>query len=235
MARYPSIQQITGAVLINRLQYSVLNENLDSIMAGLDVQSNDDVLAVCGSGDAAFAFLEHAASVVAVDRLPVQIEYANKRRWYLATGDTASFLREEDCLVGAMDTEKEDRDAYFLKPGRLDAIRSKLALASFVHADVFDVVEQRKGFTKIYLSNVIDHCYKNKDDVVVKLKKVAAALQHDGLVYACSTHSSLAKQMMGIGPTISLLVDQERTSKAGQVYTGGDRDVWYPVVLRKAA
>lgn len=58
--------------------YSHTNESLDAIVKGMNVNETDDIIAVCGSGDQAFALLEYAGSVLAVDSDRQQIEYAQK-------------------------------------------------------------------------------------------------------------------------------------------------------------
>ena len=61
------------------LEYISTNENLDAIVLGMDVNSNDRILAMGGSGDQAFALLEKAGSVTVVDRNSAQIWYIKQR------------------------------------------------------------------------------------------------------------------------------------------------------------
>lgn len=78
-----------------QLSYSHTNENLRSVVSGLDLNDDDRVLSVLGSGDQAFAFLEYAKHVVAVDTSNVQIDYAIKRAEQLRTGDFKGFLKSK--------------------------------------------------------------------------------------------------------------------------------------------
>jgi S-adenosylmethionine:diacylglycerol 3-amino-3-carboxypropyl transferase len=61
----------------NALQYSSCSEDFSSEWRGLEVKPNDVIMAVCGGGGRAFAFLaEDVTSVYAVDANPHQISVA---------------------------------------------------------------------------------------------------------------------------------------------------------------
>jgi len=49
-------------------KYPATLENIGAVMDALSINEGDSVLAVCSSGDMAFAALERAKSVVAIDR-----------------------------------------------------------------------------------------------------------------------------------------------------------------------
>ena len=56
------------------------NEDLPSIVRGMDVNPSDYILAVGGSGDQAFALLEYAKKVKTVDKAAIRsITLKNKR------------------------------------------------------------------------------------------------------------------------------------------------------------
>jgi len=58
--------------------YYFTNESLEAIITGLEPNSEDNVLTICGSGDQAFALLEFGCQVIAIDENPQQICYAKK-------------------------------------------------------------------------------------------------------------------------------------------------------------
>jgi len=66
--------------IISTLGHRCTNESLAAIVNGLDVNETDDILAICGSGDQAFALLEKAHSVTAVDIYKNQVDYARYRK-----------------------------------------------------------------------------------------------------------------------------------------------------------
>src|SRR3989338_6857639 len=77
------------------LRYSYTNEDLRGIILGLDFSPEDSVLAVAGSGDQAFAFLEFTRQVKAVDIVPEQIELMRQKAEALRIGDYDEFFKVE--------------------------------------------------------------------------------------------------------------------------------------------
>jgi hypothetical protein len=133
--------------------YEATNESLSGIVAGLRPSPEDSILAVCGSGDQAFALAEYARRVVVVDYSPIQLNFARARRDALAAGDTSYFLNPTSLERLTVDLRNE----YFSQPGRLDRIRENIERLEFVDAvDVLAYTEEQPvgAFNKIYLSNV---------------------------------------------------------------------------------
>lgn len=132
-----------------RLIFQVTNEKLPNIVAGLDPRPSDRILAVCGSGDQAFALLEYAFSVHAVDYHEDAIAYAQRRHQSLQQRYEGGFY------IGVVDPfsnrPSEHTIGYFSQEGRLATIAAKAERLSFEVGDIFDSVSPR--FTKIYLSN----------------------------------------------------------------------------------
>lgn len=138
------------------IPYPCTNENLAAIVNGLNINENDTVVAVLGSGDQALALLEKAEKVIAVDLDSQQIEFAQQRISMLGDNDISAFLTYK---VDGLDRYEEDariaRDAYFSKE-RLEIIRGKLRQFEIVKDDIITVL--RKGLhTKCYLSNEIGY------------------------------------------------------------------------------
>ena len=72
--------------------YGHTNESLWAVVAGLNVTRKDRILAICGSGDQAFALSEFAREVVTVDRSKEQIAYAQRRLEALRDGRFGDFF-----------------------------------------------------------------------------------------------------------------------------------------------
>ncbi len=151
-----------GAELANMywVSFPVTNESLDAIVNGLDPREDDRVLAVAGSGDQAFACLENAGSVKAIDYSKPQLQLVNDRAEVLRMEDHESFLSlgtesadavDRDLLLGL-------RDDYFLADSyRLRNISKKTDSLEIAYGDIF-AEALGSSFSKIYLSNVIGFC-----------------------------------------------------------------------------
>ena len=74
--------------------YKKTNENLPCIIRGLDVQPNDYILAVGGSGDQALALLEYAERVLAVDIETRQVTHMKNQIDALSLGDYEVFIKK---------------------------------------------------------------------------------------------------------------------------------------------
>ena len=73
--------------------WSITNEDLPSVVRGLDVGPEDYILVIGGSGDQAFALLEYAERVLAVDIEQYQVTRMQKQAKSLEIGDYETFLR----------------------------------------------------------------------------------------------------------------------------------------------
>lgn len=85
----------------NSPKYGATNEHLSAVYAGLDIQPEDRVLAICGSGDVPFTLLEginpNSSGIIrAVDLLDVQVKYAKHHADDLARGNINGFMHCEE-------------------------------------------------------------------------------------------------------------------------------------------
>lgn len=190
------------------LGYSCTNEDLRGIVLGLDFSPDDSVLAVAGSGDQAFAFLEFARQVKAVDIVPEQIELMRQKAEALRVGNYDEFLRVEatgSCdgyLAGTHsphfgEFNKGRRRKYFAEddPQRLEIIRANLDnLVIAKPANILKVARTESGFSKIYLSNVLGYENDGSDMMVTQiLGNIARNLSLSGLIYVAN-HDGLIRK-----------------------------------------
>jgi hypothetical protein len=187
------------------VSYPKTNENISSIVSGLDIQPHDKIVAIGGSGDQAFAILEYVGHVLAVDEDCLQVDYIDDQLDLIAVRDYETFW--------SMRESKE----YFL-PSRLDVIRRKLDCIEVRKGDIVDVCRNIRGYNKVYLSNSL---YGHPDELAPKLVLVSSNLPIGGLVYA-SNGGTAAEALVGTG----LVIDFELTRRIIE-------DNWHPVVLRK--
>lgn len=192
------------------LGYSCTNEDLRRIVLGLDFSPEDSVLAVAGSGDQAFAFLEFARHVKAVDIVPEQIELMRQKAEALRMGNYEEFLRVEakgSCdgyLAGTHSVHfgefnKGRRRKYFAEddPQRLERIRANLDnLAIAEPANILEVAQTEAGFAKIYLSNVLGYGNDGSDMTVTQiLGNIARNLPMGGLIYVANHDGLIRKRI----------------------------------------
>nr|MBA4405529.1 hypothetical protein [Nanoarchaeum sp.] len=230
------------------LDYSCTNESLDAIMAGLDVQPQDRILAVAGSGDQAFAFLEIASHVKAVDTSLPQIKLVIQRAQQLREGNYVDFLNYtyNGCLdfirpaptywpdTGTRyeNAHKPGRSAYFANnfPSRLDKIRANLGNLEISEetADILKVAKKERGYNKIYLSNAIGYNRTLTDDKIRRIfSPLPRLLPADGLIYIANggLFATYSLDSTLVFPGVEL--DKELTIKAREL------DGWRPAVYRK--
>ncbi len=209
--------------------YRANNENLDDLVGGLAIRPDDVILAICGSGDQAFALLEHAKTVVAVDINPIQLGFARQRCEALRQGNYKAFL-DAAFTAGLAESSKPfrvcsdyaDRDAYFQKPGRMKAIRKKLSeLEICGPADIvrFALQNANRGFTKVYLSNAYD---ESTEALSRALQSIQTVLPAGSLIYVARTLLS------PFGLPNRLILDAQLTPACGP-----NRHEWQPQVYRK--
>lgn len=188
-----------------RLRYAFTNENLDAIMAGLDIQPDDRILTVACAGDQAFAFLEIASYVKAVDVSSEQIHLMQQRINQLEKRDYEGFLDKN--VKGTWDSSninnlinvlfrqvtskkcRKNRDNYFTKsPERLDKIRENLEKLVLVQepTDILHLTQREEEFSKIYLSNAIiwgRNMGLSPEPSTSVLNRLSSRLQMNGLIY----------------------------------------------------
>lgn len=169
------------------VDFSITNENLDSINLGLDASREDYILSICGSGDQAFALIEKAGNVLAIDMNPNQVEYARRRAELLMQKRYVEFL-ELPNDIEYDDTRYLNRNAYFSQPGRLDNIRSRLRNLRFQVASLNEYMGY-SNFKKVYLSNALTFmdAKTNNTEKEMLLSKLVVDLPLGALVYVTST------------------------------------------------
>ncbi|MFA5888516.1 MAG: hypothetical protein WC852_07445 [Candidatus Nanoarchaeia archaeon] len=209
--------------------FTVTRESLAGIVKGMNICNRDDVLTVCASGDQAFALLEDAKSVAAVDIDPQQIGYAIERQKALKQGDISKFLSGERMLDGLIGR----RNAYFLEKGRLERIKEKIGSLELKAGDLMQMPEERDRFSKIYLSNVLEYVLDEtsecKNICLVYLESAAKMLRKPGIICITSImpHPDAIKEII----PANLVIDEKLTAKA----RGYDASLFVPTVLRRTA
>ena len=151
------------------LKFTFCNESLPSIIAGLDPQKEDAILAIGGSGDQAFALLEFGCRVYVIDYDNSQINFIKSVFQILKNRDFDSFIyRENNDKISQFIKERigvdmfEQRNTYFNNQERFNKICSNLDNLTIIEPaqSIFDFLEQNHSsknslmFSKIYLSNI---------------------------------------------------------------------------------
>lgn len=196
--------------------FTQTNESLDQIMAGMHPREQDLILAVCGSGDQAFALIEHGAQVIAIDTSPEQLSYAKRRAKFLHAGAYEEFL-----TVGRTHL-RSDVLAYFTAPGRMDRIRANIEHLAFNRMDLFNIpTTMHVVFTKVYLSNAhyFDSRIEHKE-----MHRVANLLEDDGRLYATG-------ESYKFKDCCKISIDEAPTSRIQSMNGNG----WNPVVYARAS
>jgi len=186
---------------VKEICYATTNESLKSIITGMNLSKEDEVLAIGGSGDQAFAILEFVKRVKVVDISSKQLAFINSRMAALKEMDVENFF-EGDKKVFSGDFYPlftQDVRNYFLSdnPDRLEKIRKKLP--DFLIMDPEDIVktaQKERDYSKIYLSNAISSGYygkegKMRENVTVSLSKISRNLPERGLIYV-SQHNAFS-------------------------------------------
>ncbi|MBC8501077.1 MAG: hypothetical protein ISS25_02855 [Nanoarchaeota archaeon] len=157
-----------------------VNETLEAIVDGLDVNQNDVVLSVVGNGDQPLVLLERAARVIAIDNDPAALRLLNQRIKQLVDDEYFDFVGDQPAISNHY---FEARAAYLQQERRLSTIRAKLDRLTIVSGDIFEFVKSNRSFNKVYLSNAIT--YNGYDEQVFhdRLETVAKSLPREGLIY----------------------------------------------------
>ena len=217
---------------VHLVEYRYTDESLLAIMHGLDITKGDRVLAICGSGDQAFAMLEVADSVVAFDCNEDQIEFVRYRMGLLREGNFNGFL-----YAGRKDIPSYRRE-YFTER-RCETLRGRLGRLELELANLYALPPNlnKSRFTKMYLSNAWCHsagCSEyfipDKDIPSPKvLSMVLCSLHAGGLVYV----SRRGVFELDIGAEIPLALQRNLTAVATSYEAMGTHDFWDPAVFRK--
>src|SRR3989344_1381131 len=242
--------------------YYYTNENLQAIVAGLDLSSKDTILAVGGSGDQAFALLEFAGEVKVVDNQPNQIGFIKQRVEALLAGDDEAFFRNESktaTLIGPRNHQNSflydqlERDhnhlaarrrRYFTEEsGRLERIQERLTnLIIAEPGDLVKVAQQERGDSKIYLSNILgyyDGLADEEDYLRNSLNKVARNLPFGGIIYV-TNHNELVNSVwraeiivQDLAVASFLPPKLEIDPVLSLKARAHEKDCWHPAVYRR--
>jgi hypothetical protein len=224
-----------------KLLYSFTNEDLDSVVAGLDPQPEDAILAVCGSGDQSFALLERALTVVSLDINPHQILYAQNQLEKIVCGDFDDFRtisvkgkynlargkREE----GYFSEDILNRSKYFTDE-KLKKIQSKKRNIRFEVCDVFK--EAQTGiYNKFYFSNA-DFIKFTIHLSPVDLQRIVDVSPIDSLFYFTTKETIYSFIRDDVLPK-ELSFDMKKTHEAKKYISKKEfvDTIFEPIVLRK--
>ncbi|MEK6913845.1 MAG: hypothetical protein AABW47_04220 [Nanoarchaeota archaeon] len=227
----------------------VTNESLEAIIKGLNPQSKDSILAICGSGDQAFAIIEKTNKITVVDNRACEIQYFLKRKSLLESEEFEKFLNSEI-------EPRDNRERYSLKIRnkyfsieRLKRIRLRLKKSEIktIFDDIFNLRFIKGEFNKIYLSNALPYGYFGKkciEEIGGKLQIIAEVLPKKGLIY-CSYSQGITQPPVGYDyakdgnsllNSLGLRINSELTAKAQKLQFKFEEPYWCwnPVVLQKA-
>jgi len=149
------------------------NEHLPSIIAGLDVKPDDNIIAVLGSGDQALALLEHSQRVLAVDDNSEQIEYTKLKLKYLKSGDYKKFFKAREGSSQTHQFRGIDTSSSYLTKERLGSIRKNLKNLEIRKLDIVNAIQSKRGFNKFYLSNALT-CRPENPAKPIKLQRLSS-------------------------------------------------------------
>lgn len=192
--------------------FMTTNESLDAIVKGLEINGNDDILAVCGSGDQAFAMLEYAGSVVAVDMDREQVEYATGRMNALKNGDFKKF--------------NPMAEKYFLEQGRVGVIAGKLEMLEIRMGELQHCIAPGV-FSKAYISNIMGYSESlcNEKECRALMQMLAERLRAPCIVYASNGSSWFHPGRSHILQEDGWLTNEAKKHESN----------WKPIVYRRKA
>lgn len=183
------------------------NEDLPSIVRGMDVRPLDYILAVGGSGDQAFALLEYAQRVKAVDLEHYQVHHIREQAKSITEGDCESFWTRRG-EIGYFDRDRVGR------------LKHKILFFEVAEDDIVNVCQAENGFNKVYLSNAVKG---HPDELTLRLRAICQNLPDQGLIYA-SNGETIHDALNGSG----FVLDEVLTARTLD-------ENWHPIVLRKVA
>ena len=220
VSKMTSIPSTLKVYLTAELNYACTNESLPSIIEGMEPRETDRILAICGSGDQAFALLESGAHVVAIDNDVHQVEFAQKRREKLKSSDYAGFLHAPPARNSC---DPIARDIYFREGERMRNIRARLGNLDIRSQDIRTLNEM---VDKAYLSNVFD--WINDQSTVELVQLLAAHVSQGGLVYLADKAPIKERKT----EWQEFEVDARLTERAASLTYYGDTS-WVPRVMRR--
>lgn len=210
--------------------YSATNESLPAIVRGLDLNKNDSVLAIAGSGDQAFAMLEYVGKIKVIDKSIFQLNLVKLRIEALKQKRYDLFL-ETECSNERLNR----RNNYFMQEGKLDKIRNNLDnLVVLEPQDIFALQIDEK-FSKIYSSNALS--YVSYEEVKIPaLRMLSMSLLLEGLLYiTCGTTSVLnGEEIVALEeyPLLELKKEAGLTKEARRL-EDENNFCWHPIIYKK--
>jgi len=139
------------------VEFDHTNENLDAIVNALQPEPCDRILAVCGSGDQAFALAGYGSQVVAVDPDSDQLLYAQYRLDALLKGSVSAFLNIGSPISNNPDDvtneTPEEQIKRLLAPNRILPNISNIKLKK--NDFISELMESQILFNKLYASNLL--------------------------------------------------------------------------------
>ena len=199
------------------IEYSLTNESLEAIIAGLSVQEDDSILAVGGSGDQILAMLEFTPKIVGVDYNQSQVKFMKRRFKHIKETGLDPLLQiyrgfgSRDGNINKsfnkikLEQDLNDRRSYFRDERRRERIRKNLLEGSrdlvldLVQGDITNISSMeflrssrnlQLPFSKMYLSNALGYDSSGAD-VTESLRGLSLCLREGGLIYVAN-HMSLA-------------------------------------------
>lgn len=226
----------------------VTNESLEAIVAGLNPQQNDSVLAICGSGDQAFSLLEKADKITIVDSRDCQIQYFLKRKLLLEAGEFDRFLNLEQEPRDIKDmSDLKFRNKYF-SAKRLERIKSKLKDSEIktIFGDIFNLRFPKGEFNKVYLSNALSYGHLGSvclEAIEERLRIISGELSEKSLTYISDSERVIGRAIvcdyaedensflnpLGLRINPELTVNAQRLQDKAKYWNS----FWKPAVLEK--
>jgi hypothetical protein len=215
--------------VLSGVTYRVTNECLPAVTLGMNVKAQDSILAIAGSGDQAFALLEHTRHVSVADWNPAQLEYIRQRVNALREGDWEGFFKPWS--QASLDVRESAVYNYFNHQKRLETIARNINSLQVLESSDFITALASfpcNTFNKIYCSNAfVDRS---------KFGKIGEYIPNGGLVYNACGEKSARPIVVRTGGR--LVIDGDLTKKARdseESYVHGHYFKWSPVVFVKEA
>jgi len=211
-----------GLSMINPT-YTSTNESLESIVAGLDVQSEDKILGILGSGQQGLAILENGPKVDLIDYEEKQIKY---------------FLELFNFIKNTKNSNKSCRNIlykisydvntkiYFSSVPRIKRIRKNISRLNVLPTqNIFELEKNLSKYNKVYLSNAIDYNSFEIEDQIERLEKFGSKFNSGTLFYISRRFYS--------GKIKGFCIEKDLTQKAKALKEKGRMTEWEPRVLIK--
>ncbi len=223
--------------------FPVTNECLEAIIAGIHPQDDDVVLAVGGSGDQAFALMEHAKKVLVIDNNPEQIGMIEKRKNALSHGDLDLFLERQQ-MHKNFDSLYLARDEYFNQPGRFEKLSEnvdRLMVLPTMGLREFFSYEDHSEVTAVYSLNALGFGWGHvRDEEFRLLENIGRMLGPSSRIYMTNGDSVVSDRdrIKGFNDFAVNMdhfeVDVDRTAVARGIQMDSPLDSrygWKPAVL----